>query len=116
MSREITDFPTTGAYYTNFPTFTAAKFAKLSCDLNSPKVICVGDPGVGKTCLVNSIKNRAFKDNYVATISVEFISIQCTINGSSTKLAVWDINGDQKPNALTRQFYRGASLGYISHA
>jgi Ras-related protein Rab-6A len=110
---DITDFPPVGLYYKHFPGFTATQFAELSHPPSKPKVILVGDPSVGKTTLVNTMKVGVFKANYNPTVGVAFISITCTINGCETKLAFYDTTGNEKPNALTRQFYRGADIALI---
>jgi small GTP-binding protein len=110
---DVTDFPPPGQYYCNLPEFTVSQFATLSPSHDTPKTIFVGDPGVGKTCLVNQMRTRTFQGNYNPTIGVAYLQVPCTINGNATDLAIWDTPGGQAPNALTRSFYRGAAAAFV---
>jgi small GTP-binding protein len=109
----ITNFPPTGEYYCNFREFTSFGFASFSPSQERPKVIFVGEPGVGKTCLVGHMKTRTFQGSYNPTIGAAYIEIPCVLNGETQSLAIWDISGNSPPNGLTRQFYRGATVAFI---
>lgn len=64
------------------------------------KVIVIGDTGVGKTNLIlryapsqPSFSDQAFKDNYVATIGVDFKTKTIPVGDKRVKLQLWDTAG-----------------------
>lgn len=55
------------------------------------KVIIVGDPGVGKSCILNKFVKNEFTDAYAVTIGVEFSSKVIEIDENiSVSLQIWD--------------------------
>jgi len=57
------------------------------------KVIIVGDSGVGKTNLLTYFCEGVFKDNYVATIGVDFKIKMLQVDDKKIKLQIWDTAG-----------------------
>jgi len=57
------------------------------------KVIIVGDSGVGKTNLLTYFCEGVFKDNYVATIGVDFKIKMLTVDDKRIKMQIWDTAG-----------------------
>ena len=57
------------------------------------KVIIVGDSGVGKTNLLTYYCEGVFKDNYVATIGVDFKIKMLQIDEKRIKMQIWDTAG-----------------------
>lgn len=57
------------------------------------KLIIIGDSGVGKTNLILSFVGQPFKDNYVATIGVDFKAKTLTVDDKKIKLQIWDTAG-----------------------
>lgn len=58
------------------------------------KMIIIGPPGVGKSCLLNRFTKDEFKEGYNATLGVEFYSKLITIDDDTTlKLQIWDTAG-----------------------
>jgi GTPase SAR1 family protein len=58
------------------------------------------------------MKVCAYTDSYNPTVGTAFVPIPCVINQCETTLAVWDTAGEH-PNAVTRQFYRGAHVAFL---
>ena len=54
------------------------------------KVLILGDSGVGKSALMRQYVKGAFDPSYKATIGVEFLNKQLTIDGEEAKLQIWD--------------------------
>lgn len=65
------------------------------------KLIIIGDSGVGKTNLILSFVGQKFKDNYVATIGVDFKAKTMQSDGKKIKLQIWDTAGQQRYRTIT---------------
>ena len=48
-------------------------------------MIILGDPGVGKSCLIDKAARGLFYDSYSPTVGFEFISINVKIDGKVIK-------------------------------
>jgi Ras-related protein Rab-8A len=57
------------------------------------KVIIVGDSGVGKTNLLTYFCEGLFKENYVATIGVDFKIKMLQVEDKKIKMQIWDTAG-----------------------
>lgn len=77
------------------------------------KYVVVGDPGVGKTCLLMAFMNRAFRSSHDVTIGVEFGSRTVQLGGHSVKLQVWDTAGQECFRSVARAYYRGAAVALL---
>jgi Ras-related protein Rab-8A len=56
-------------------------------------VIVIGDSGVGKTNLITRFCENRFRENYVATIGVDFKIKNFIINNKNIKMQIWDTAG-----------------------
>ena len=74
------------------------------------KVILIGDQAVGKSSILSRITGHEFKDNYDATIGVEFGNFLVNIEGKIVKMQIWDTAGMESFRSITRIFYRGTNL------
>lgn len=71
---------------------------KLSRTWTRPcKVVLLGDAGVGKTCMAQSLagvgKEAGFTDEYVPTAGPEMMAKLIDPEGASVKLQIWDAGG-----------------------
>jgi len=58
------------------------------------KYIIIGNPSVGKSCILNQFLNNKFTDEYEITVGVEFGAKTVDIgNGTRVKLQIWDTVG-----------------------
>jgi len=57
------------------------------------KIIIIGDTGVGKTNIILSFVGENFRDNYVATIGVDFKARTLDVEEKKIKLQIWDTAG-----------------------
>lgn len=76
------------------------------------KVIIVGEPGVGKTSLIQRYTKNLFRENYKTTIGVDFALKTFNRNGMTIKLQLWDIAGQEQFNSVTRAYCKDA-LGVV---
>jgi small GTP-binding protein len=91
-----------------FPPVEIIMKAKESVDILA-KLIIIGDSGVGKTNLILSFVGERFKENYVATIGVDFKARTLEMEGKRVKLQIWDTAGQERYRTITETYYKGAS-------
>lgn len=72
------------------------------------KIILVGGQGVGKSSLINRYIDGTFKDEYFATIGIDFKLHNVTIGEQQLKLQIWDTAGQERFQALTSGHFKGA--------
>ena len=65
------------------------------------KIIIIGDTGVGKTNLILRFSDENFKDNYVATIGVDFKTKTMELGDKRIKLQLWDTAGQERFRTIT---------------
>ena len=76
------------------------------------KVTFIGEKGVGKSTLIQRIKNRTFSLNYVPTLGGDYTCLYYKLtNGKKNhiiKLSLWDTNGEEKYASITRGYFVGS--------
>lgn len=73
------------------------------------KVIIIGDSGVGKTNLILRFSEDSFKENYVATIGVDFKIKTLSVGDKKIRLQLWDTAGQERFRTITETYYKGAA-------
>ena len=79
------------------------------------KYIIIGDPSVGKSCILNQFLNNNFNEEYDITVGVEFGAKTIDINGRMAKLQIWDTAGQDSFKSITRAYYRGSAAALICY-
>ena len=79
------------------------------------KYIIIGDPSVGKSCILNQFLNGAFTDDYDITVGVEFGAKTIDLRDKKVKLQIWDTAGQDSFKSITRAYYRGAAAALICY-
>ncbi len=80
------------------------------------KLIVIGDPAVGKSCLTLKATKNLFESNYSATVGFEFFTFNVRINDKIIKLQIWDTCGQEIYKSLITNFYRNSSLAIMVYA
>ncbi len=81
---------------------------------NLPWKICLlGDGFVGKTCLSKKLLNEGFEENYDMTIGANFFTGNLKVNGSSLKLVLWDLSGQERFQEVRAPFYLGTRAALL---
>ena len=80
------------------------------------KMIIIGDPGVGKSCLTTQATKNVFDEAYSATIGFEFLTLNLKLDEKRIKMQIWDTCGQEMYRSLISSFYRNASLAMIVYS
>ena len=80
------------------------------------KIIVIGDPGVGKSCLTGRAVKDKYDEKYAPTIGFEFLTYNVKIQDKIIKLQIWDTCGQEMYRSLISNFYRNASLAMMVYA
>ena len=80
------------------------------------KIIIIGDPGVGKSCLTGRAVNDKFESEYSPTIGFEFLTYNVKIKDKIIKLQIWDTCGQEMYRSLITNFYRNTSLAMMVYS
>jgi len=73
------------------------------------KVSLLGDPGVGKTSLVNRYIDEIFERDYRPTLGVNIMTKDIEVKkiGKKVRLVIWDIAGQEKYDFTRKMFFQG---------
>jgi len=77
------------------------------------KVILLGDCLVGKSSLLNILKNEIFLNSYCSTIGVDFGSINFEKGDHNYKIHIWDTGGQERFSPLIKAYYRNSTAAII---
>ena len=77
------------------------------------KIILVGDTSVGKTNIINKYIKNEFREDFYATIGVEFSHKKFVVENRKIKAQIWDTAGQERYKAITRAYYKGAKGAFI---
>ena len=80
------------------------------------KIIVIGEPGVGKSCLTGRAAKNVFNPEYSNTIGFEFLTFNLKLDDKNIKLQIWDTCGQEAYKSLITNFYRNASLAMIVYS
>jgi small GTP-binding protein len=80
------------------------------------KVILLGEPGTGKTCLINVTVGEKFVDFTESTAGSTFVSKTFTRDDQDYIVDIWDTAGQEKYRALTKIFIKGSKIVIFVYA
>ena len=75
---------------------------------NIPRVIFIGDSGVGKTSIIHRAKFNNFESHTVPTIGAGTTQMQATINGNNVEYQLWDTAGQEIYRNIVPIYFKGA--------
>ena len=82
-------------------------------EIQSHKVILLGDPGVGKTAIITKIIYNEYEEKYISTSSPTYNRKVIKINDKSVALDIWDTMGQEKFLSMNKIFFKGAEVGIL---
>lgn len=72
------------------------------------KLLLIGDSGVGKSNVLLRFADDVYKEDFTATIGVDFKICSRTIDGKLVKMQLWDTAGQERFRVITSSYYRGS--------
>ena len=75
-------------------------------ELPSIKITLLGNPGVGKTCIIARYIEDVFNENNQSTIGANYSEKVIKKNNEDYQLDIWDTAGQEKFHALGKHFYK----------
>jgi Ras-related protein Rab-1A len=91
------------------------KIDNIKADLTF-KLIVIGNPNVGKSCLSLKGTTGKFQDSYVATVGFDFYSFFAKVEDKLIRLQIWDTCGQEGYRSLVQNFFRGTALAILVYA
>lgn len=73
------------------------------------KITIIGEPAVGKTSLSRRFVTDSFEADYLSTIGVDVYRKDMRIGEKSIIFQIWDLGGQEKYEAVRRNFYKGTT-------
>lgn len=77
------------------------------------KLVFLGDQGVGKTSIIKRFIFDNFDENNSATIGVDLISKNITVDGKTVRLNLWDTAGQERFRCLIPGYIRDSNVAII---
>ena len=83
-------------------------------EIESFKVVLVGESGVGKTSIITQFIDQTFQEDQQSTTGGTFStkSVICD-NGKTLKFEIWDTAGQERYRSLTKMFYKDANAAVL---
>ena len=83
-------------------------------EIESFKVVLVGESGVGKTSIITQFIDQTFQEDQQSTTGGTFStkSVKCG-NNKTLKFEIWDTAGQERYRALTKMFYKDANAAVL---
>ena len=85
-------------------------------NLDSCKVVLLGESGVGKTCIIARFIKNIFENKLMSSTGASYASKNMVFNeynGKSINFEIWDTAGQEKYRALTKIFYKDATCAIL---
>ena len=79
------------------------------------KVVIIGEPFVGKTCIINRYVDNNYKENPGSTIGSNYTSKKITIPDLNTEviLDIWDTAGQEVYRSFVKLFYKESKIAIL---
>ena len=72
------------------------------------QLLIIGDSSVGKTSLITRYANGTFKEEYLATVGLDYFTKVEEINNQTIQVKLWDTAGQERFKSLTQNYFRNA--------
>ena len=82
----------------------------MSDEPPSIKVTLLGNPGVGKTCIISRYTDNTFLENNESTIGANYSEKTIKRGKKTYQLDIWDTAGQEKFHSLGKHFYKDSYI------
>ena len=72
------------------------------------QLLIIGDSSVGKTSIISRYANGTFKEEYIATVGLDYYTKDEIIDNKTIQIKLWDTAGQERFKALTQNYFRNA--------
>ena len=76
----------------------------------SIKLVLIGNPGVGKTCISSRYIHQKYMEPEGSTIGASYFQKYLKIDGKKIQLDIWDTAGQEKYRSMGKMFYKDAYI------
>ena len=77
------------------------------------KVVLLGEPGVGKTSLVQRFVHSVFSEKHKSTLGVKVDRKTVVLDGTSVALLIWDMHGETEGLSIPANYLTGTGAGIV---
>ena len=86
-------------------------------ELNTCKIVLIGESNIGKTSIMNRFLKKKFEEIYKPTTTIHYESVLIyKSNNYSIKLVFWDTAGQERFNSLTKMVYKNANIIILTYS
>ena len=82
----------------------------MSLEEEGIKITLLGNPGVGKTCIISRYIDDSFNENNESTIGANFSEKIIKKGDKDVQLNIWDTAGQEKFHSLGKHFYKDSYI------
>mmetsp|Transcript_34146 Transcript_34146/g.24656 ORF Transcript_34146/g.24656 Transcript_34146/m.24656 type:complete len:100 (+) Transcript_34146:457-756(+) len=79
------------------------------------KIIMLGSASTGKTSLLKRFVDDEYKNDQLATVGMDLKFLNLKICETPVRLQVWDTQGQEKYQSITRHYFRGCQGAVICY-
>ena len=80
-------------------------------EVDSVKVVLLGEAGVGKTSIIHQFTYHTFDPDCISSISAQFVSKTIDYEGyGAIKYDIWDTAGEERYRSMAKIFYKDAKV------
>ena len=72
------------------------------------QILVIGDSSVGKTSIISRYANGTFKEEYLATVGLDYYSKDEMFDNKTIQVKLWDTAGQERFQSLTQNYFRNA--------
>ena len=96
------------------------KIEKLNEDAKdydkSIKIILLGDANVGKSSVIDRLKDNPFNYNMQPTLTLEHYNLVIKINTFILRMQIWDTAGQEKFDSITSTYYKSTDVAIFVYS
>ena len=84
----------------------------INDNIESCKVVLIGESGVGKTCIINRFIRETFNSNEIPSSSAIYVKKILIFDdyGKKIKFDIWDTAGQERFRSIGKIFYNDANV------